>query len=156
MADVKRTWIKDAFWETPTKELLNCISEHKEGFKDVRQVHKLKRGDPLFDECVKSLTEKHIDVNTDRRVNKKFKEQEQQRQLELNRRKAEKLEQLFNYKLETFEVEDIKESKNRILKSKLRRSKSIPEVNLYAMMILQDKLENETEYRILSSSIKKT
>ena len=63
MADVKRTWIKDAFWETPTKELLNCISEHKEGFKDVRQVHKLKRGDPLFDECVKALTEKHIDVN---------------------------------------------------------------------------------------------
>ena len=143
MADVKRTWIKDAFWETPSKELLNCISEHKEGFKDVRQVHKLKRGDPLFDECVKALTEKHIDVNTDRRVNKKFKEQEQQRQLELNRRKAEKLEQLFNYKLETFEVEDIKESKNRILKSKLRRAKSIPEVNLYAIMILQDKLEND-------------
>lgn len=145
MADVKRTWIKDAFWETPTKELLNCISEHKEGFKDVRQVHKLKRGDPLFDECVEALTEKHINVNTDKRVDKKFKEQEQKRQLELNRRKAQKLEQLFNYKLETFEVEDIKESRNRILKSKLRRSKSIPEVNLYAMMILQDKLENETE-----------
>ena len=145
MADVKRTWIKDAFWETPSKELLNCISEHKEGFKDVSHVHKLKRCYPLFDECVKSLTEKHIDVNTDRRVNKKFKEQEQQRQLELNRRKAEKLEHLFNYKLETFEVEDIKESKNRILKSKLRRSKSIPEVNLYAIMILQDKLENDKE-----------
>lgn len=145
MADVKRTWSKDAFWETPTKELLNCISEHKEGFKDVRQVHKLKRGDPLFDECVEALTEKHIDVNTDKRVNRKFKEQEQQRQLELNKRKAEKLEQLFNYKLETFEVEDIKESKNRILKSKLRRSKSIPEVNLYAIMILQDKLENDKE-----------
>ena len=145
MAKVKRTWMKDAFWETPSKELLNCISEHKEGFKDVRQVHKLKRDDPLFDECVEALTEKHINVNTDRRVDKKFKEQEQKRQLELNRRKAQKLEQLFNYKLETFEVEDIKESRNRILKSKLRRSKSIPEVNLYAMMILQDKLENETE-----------
>ena len=145
MADVKRTWIKDAFWETPSKELLNCISEHKEGFKDVRQVHKLKRGDPLFDECVKALTEKHIDVNTDRRVNKKFKEQEQQRQLEINKRKAERLEQLFNYKLETFEVEDIKESKNRILKSRLRRAKSIPEVNLYAIMIIQDKLENDKE-----------
>ena len=145
MAKVKRTWMKDAFWETPSKELLNCISEHKEGFKDVRQVHKLKRGDPLFDECVEALTEKHINVNTDRRVDKKFKEQEQKRQLELNRRKAQKLEQLFNYKLEIFEVEDIKESRNRILKSKLRRSKSIPEVNLYAMMILQDKLENETE-----------
>jgi len=145
MADVKRTWIKDAFWETPSKELLNCISEHKEGFKDVRQVHKLKRGDPLFDECVEALTEKHINVNTDRRVDKKFKEQEQKRQLELNRRKAQKLEQLFNYKLETFEVEDIKESRNRILKSRLRRAKSIPEVNLYAIMIIQDKLENDKE-----------
>lgn len=142
---MNRIWIKDAFWETPSKELLNCISEHKEGFKDVRQVHKLKRGDPLFDECVEQLTEKHIDKNTDSRVNRKFKEQEQVRQLELNKRKAQKLEQLFNYKLETFEVEDIKQSKNRMLKSKLRRSKSIPEVNLYAIMILQDKLENETE-----------
>ena len=79
----------------------------------------------LFDECVEELTEKFIDKNTDERVNRKFKEQEQQRQLEINKRKAERLEQLFNYKLETFEVEDIKESKNRILKSRLRRAKSI-------------------------------
>ena len=143
MADVKRTWIKDAFWETPSKELLNCISEHKEGFKDVRQVHKLKRDLCLMN--VEELTEKFIDKNTDERVNRKFKEQEQQRQLEINKRKAERLEQLFNYKLETFEVEDIKESKNRILKSRLRRAKSIPEVNLYAIMIIQDKLENDKE-----------
>ena len=143
MADVKRTWIKDAFWETPSKELLNCISEHKEGFKDVRQVHKLKRGDPLFDECVEELTEKFIDKNTDERVNRKFKEQEQQRELEINKRKAERLEKLFNYKLETFEVEDIKESKNRILKSKLRRAKSIPEVNLWSIKILDDYLNSE-------------
>ena len=86
-----------------------------------------------------------IDKNTDERVNRKFKEQEQQRELEINKRKAERLEKLFNYKLETFEVEDIKESKNRILKSKLRRAKSIPEVNLYAIMIIQDKLENDKE-----------
>ena len=99
----------------------------------------------LFDECVEELTKEFIDKNTDERVNRKFKEQEQQRQLEINKRKAERLEQLFNYKLETFEVEDIKESKNRILKSKLRRAKSIPEVNLYAIMIIQDKLENDKE-----------
>ena len=100
---------------------------------------------PLFDECVEELTLEFIDKNTDERVNRKFKEQEQQRQLEINKRKAQRLEELFNYKLETFEVEDIKESKNRILKSKLRRSKSIPEVNLYAIMIIQDKLENDKE-----------
>ena len=53
---------------------------------------------------------------------------------------SKKLEALFEYKLETFEIPDIKESKNRALKSKLRRAKSIPEVNLYAILIVQEAL----------------
>jgi len=43
--------------------------------------------------------------------------------------------------LEIFETEEIKNSKNRKLKGKLRRAKSKIEVNLYAMMLLQEVLE---------------
>jgi hypothetical protein len=57
--------------------------------------------------------------------------------------RARKLEELFNYKLEVFETEEIKNSKNRKLKSKLRRAKSKIEVNLYAMMLLKEVLEPE-------------
>ena len=45
-----RQWDKDAFWETPKKNVLNCISEQEEGNKKIRQVHKLVEADPLFKE----------------------------------------------------------------------------------------------------------
>ena len=39
----------------------------------------------------------------------------------------------------------IKKSKNRKLKAKIRRSKSIPEVNIYAMLIMKEELDIEGE-----------
>ena len=138
-----RQWDKDAFWEIPKKTVLNCISEQEEGNKKIRQVHKLVDSDPLFKECVDALTPEHIDENTKQRVARKFEEQNKRKELEESKEKAKKMEVLFNYKLETFEVEEIKLSKNRELKSKLRRAKSIPEVNLWALKILEDYLNSE-------------
>ena len=138
-----RQWDKDAFWETPKKTVLNCISEQEEGNKKIRQVHKLVDSDPLFKECVDALTPEHIDENTKQRVARKFEEQNKRKELQESKEKAKKMELLFNYKLETFEVEEIKLSKNRELKSKLRRAKSIPEVNLWALKILEDYLNSE-------------
>ena len=138
-----RVWIKDAFWDTPKKTVLNCISEQEEGNKKIRQVHKLVDTDPLFKECVDALTTEHIDENTKKRIARKFEEQKKQKELRESKQKAKKMEQLFNYKLETFEVEEIKLSRNRELKSKLRRAKSIPEVNLWSIKILDDYLNSE-------------
>ena len=138
-----RVWDKDAFWDTPKKNVLNCISEQEEGNKKIRQVHKLMEADPLFKQCVDALGVEHIDENTKRRVNLKFEKQKKKQELEESKIKAKKLEQLFNYKLKTFEVEEIKLSRNRELKSKLRRAKSIPEVNLWALKILDDYLNSE-------------
>ena len=140
---MNRVWDKDAFWETPKKNILNCISEQEEGNKKIRQVHKLTEKDPLFKECVNALTPEHIDENTKERVARKFEEQKKQKELKESKDKAKKMELLFNYKLETFEVEEIRLSKNRELKSKLRRAKSIPEVNLWALKILEDYLNSE-------------
>ena len=53
------------------------------------------------------------------------------------------MEILFNYKLKTFEIEEIKLSQNREFKSKLRRAQSIPEVNLWSIKILDDYLNSE-------------
>jgi hypothetical protein len=38
---VARTWLDNAFWETPKKEILNAISEEQVDNKQIRQVHKL-------------------------------------------------------------------------------------------------------------------
>lgn len=145
-----KKWLDNAFWETEEKNQLNCILEivDDEG-REIRQVMKLNRnerdGSPneMFDEVVATLGEEAIDRETAERVERKKAEVEENKQRDLEHQKARKLEKLFNYKLEAFEVEEIKNSKNRKLKGKLRRAKSRIEVDLYSIMILQESLEVE-------------
>jgi hypothetical protein len=144
-----RKWLDNAFWETPKKQILNAISEEEIDNRQIRQVHKLNKlnddgtENELFNEVIAFLSEEKIDESSKKRLEKKQAEAELEKSKKLEHERAKKLEKLFEYKLETFEITEIKESKNRLLKSKLRRSKSIPEVNLYAMMIVKDALEDE-------------
>lgn len=144
-----RKWLDNAFWETPKKQLLNAISETVDGNKTKRQVHKLERlnddgtENEIFNEVVEFLGEDTINKSSEKRLEKKQAEADLQKQKDLEHERAKKLEKLFEYKLETFEIPEIKESKNRALKSKLRRSKSIPEVNLYAILLVQEAIDNE-------------
>ena len=147
-----RKWLDNAFWETSEKEMLNCILEIEDDVGRVtRQVMKLRKTtqegevNPDFVEVVEALGEENIDANTDERNARKKRESEEEKQRQLEHAKARKLEELFNYKLEAFEVPEIKDSKNRPLKSKLRRAKNKVEVNLYAIMILMDELKKAEE-----------
>lgn len=54
----------------------------------------------------------------------------------------QKQEELFAVKLEVFEIEAIKNSTNRLLKSKIRKSKSAIEVKAYAAALLLDEHNN--------------
>lgn len=147
-----RKWMDNAFWETPEKEMLNCILEMEDDIGRVtRQVMKLRRLDndgnenPDFSEVVEALGEELIDQNTEERHERKKREAEEEKQRELEHAKARKLEQLFNYKLEAFEVDEIKNCKNRQLKSKLRRAKSKVEVDMYAIMIMMEEKKRQEE-----------
>ena len=147
-----RKWLDNAFWETSEKQMVNCILELEDDVGRVsRQVMKISKTDihgnanPDFDEVVSSVTEEVIDKNTKERVERKKAEQEEEKQREIEHLKARKLEELFNYKLEIFEIPEIKETKNRKLKSKLRRSKNKIEANLFAMMILAEELERKEQ-----------
>jgi hypothetical protein len=146
---MSRTWLDNAFWETPQRKILNAISETVEGNKTTRKVWKLDKFNPdgteneIFKEAVAFVGSETIETSSKKRLQKKQDEAEIDKQQKMEKERAKKLEKLFEYKLETFEIQEIKESKNRLLKSKLRRSKSVPEVNLYAILIIQDAMKNE-------------
>ena len=146
----RKQWMDNAFWETEEKKELNCILELEDDVGRVtRQQMFLHRHDKdgseneLFNEVVEALSEQRIDEETEGRVVRKKAEAEEDKIREEEHQKARKLEKLFNYKLEAFEVEEIKNSKNRKLKAKLRRAKSKIEVDMYSIMILQEQLEAE-------------
>ena len=149
-----KRWMDNAFWETDQKNELNCILELEDDVGRVtRQQMFLRRfeknGDEneLFNEVVDALGEARIDEETEARVVRKKAEVEESKIREEEHNKARKLEKLFNYKLEAFEVEEIKNSKNRKLKAKLRRAKSKIEVDMYSIMILQDQLEDRDRWK---------
>jgi len=146
-----KRWMDNAFWESEDKSQLNCILEMEDDVgRKTRQVMLLKRTDkegnpnPDFDEVVEALGEDTINKETEDRVERKKAEKEENIQRDKEHAKARKLEKLFNYKLEAFEVEEIKNSTNRKLKAKLRRAKSRIEVDMWSIMILQESL-NEAE-----------
>ena len=89
------------------------------------------------------MGEELINKNTEERIVRKENEKKEEHLKKEEHAKARKLEELFSYKMEAFEVEEIKSCKDRKLKAKLRRAKSKIEVDLYAMMILQKHLEEE-------------
>ena len=146
-----KRWMDNAFWENEDKSQLNCILEIEDDVgRKTRQVMLLKRTDkegnpnPDFDEVVDALGEDTINKETEDRVERKKAEKEEHVQRDKEHAKARKLEKLFNYKLEAFEVEEIKNPTNRKLKAKLRRAKSRIEVDMWSIMILQESL-NEAE-----------
>ena len=144
----RKQWMENAFWETEAKKEVNCILELEDDQGRItRQQMFLQRTDKdgteneLFNEVIEALGEDAIDAETVDRVTRKSAEVEEEKMREDEHQKARKLEKLFNYKMEAFEVEEIKNSKNRKLKAKLRRAKSKIEVDMYSIMILQDQLE---------------
>ena len=148
----RKQWMDNAFWETEEKKELNCILELEDDVGRVtRQQMFLHRHDKdgseneLFNEVIDALGEDAVDRETTDRVVRKKAQVEEEKIREDEHQKARKLEKLFNYKLEAFEVEEIKNSKNRKLKAKLRRAKSRIEVDMWSIMILQDQLEAEND-----------
>ena len=143
----RKQWMNNAFWETDEKKELNCILELEDDVGRVTRqqmlLHRTNKDgsdNDLFDEVIESVGEASIDKETTDRVIRKTAEVEEELRDD-EHQKARKLEKLFNYKMEAFEVDEIKLSKNRKLKAKLRRAKSKIEVDLYSIMILQEQLE---------------
>ena len=147
-----KQWMDNAFWENSEKDKLNCILEiQDDAGREERHVMMLNKTDqdgnpnPIFEEVISALGEESIDNNTEERKVRKAAEKEEQLQRDEEHARARKLEKLFNYKLEMFETEEIKNSKNRKLKAKIRRSKSQLEAIYYALKLLEEIYEEELE-----------
>lgn len=146
-----RTWEDNAFWENKEERIVKAILniEGDDGIKTTQQVtvsESAFNGDinPDFEELIDQVGLDKIEENTITREKEREEREktEQKRQEEL--KKAKELENLFESKLKAFEIEEIKNSNNRELKTKLRRAKNTIEVNIYSMMIVMDSLKNDT------------
>ena len=95
-----------------------------------------------FEELMKKYSVEQIDANTKKRLddrNEQIKHNIERQKVDRTRMQQE---QLFAAKLDAFEIDAVKASKNRELKSKIRKAKNIMEVTAYTVMLLQQEEAN--------------
>ena len=91
---------------------------------------------PDYIAIMKKFTEEDIDENTRLREERRAEEVRQRMERSKVDQQRRKDETLFEAKLEAFEVAIIKNSTNKSLKTKIRRSKSALEVLAYSTMLI--------------------
>ena len=147
----KKTWQSNAYWlDDKAKDSIRAILTFEDDrgrkVKQELTINKTnpttKEANPDFVELVETVGEDTITQNTVKRKEQKQKEAETRDK----RRKAEKqrkeLAELFNAKIEIMEVEEIKNSDDRELKSKIRRAKSRLEMEMYAILLMMKETQN--------------
>lgn len=133
------------YWSNKDNRHLIVTIELANGQHSMASIQDPEGTNPDMKAVLEQYTEEEIDANTqeglDRR-NENIKRQMERRESQQARAKQEAL---FNCKLEAFEVEAIKNSKNAEMKRMIRKSKSIMEVQAYATILLMKELENGKE-----------
>jgi hypothetical protein len=90
-----------------------------------------------YNELLKKYSVEQIDANSKKRVDDRNSHIKQNIERQKVDRSRQQQEHLFAAKLDAFEIDLIKNSKNRDLKSKIRKAKNIMEVTAYTVILLQ-------------------
>ena len=148
MAEVTRTWRDNAFWhDLNTKDKLEgiLIINDDQGRVITQQLTVKKYNpdgnhNPDFQQLLDQVGDEKITANTESRLKKKAEEAEKKKKETESKRMVSELERLFEAKVRTLEIEEIKNSENRELKTRLRRSKNIIEMQTIAQLIMMEQM----------------
>lgn len=128
-------------WEDPsTKQRVRAREKFDNGSSDIV----ISRDDTeTWSILMQQHTEEEIDKATDEDI-AAFRRARQEREAsEKDQEERRFQEALFSEKLQAFEIEEIKASKNIKLKRKLRKAKNFTEVNAYSAAMIVDYYEKE-------------
>ena len=146
---MKKEW-KHPFWETAAKDRLtvrlNITHDDGSFSTSVARVSKYDENGKItkdYEEIIEQNTLETIDKFTEDRLERHRQERESKIQKEKERHEAKRLEDLFNLKLQTFEIPEIKDSTNRKLKAKIRKAKNLVEMNAYATILLMENMSEQ-------------
>jgi thiamine pyrophosphate-dependent acetolactate synthase large subunit-like protein len=147
MSHGSRKWLDNAFWHNEEKDRAEAILVITDAAgREISQVLTVRKYDvdgdinPDFEELLEQVGEEQIDASTAERKERKAKEKEEDQHRKKAEEQARELERLFDAKIKMLEIDEIKNTKNKELKSKMRRSKNIVELNLFAQLIMMEEL----------------
>jgi hypothetical protein len=149
MTEASKVWMDNAYWENYTQDKVKCILVlTDESGVTINQQLTLSKFAPDgsentdFIELMEQVGADRITQNTTERTTAKAEDRQKKEQEKIEQERAKSLHRLFEAKIQAFEIDAIKNSTNRVLKSKLRKAQNLIEVNVYSMMIIMEDLNN--------------
>jgi len=133
---------KDPIWQDKANNHIVCRILQGNGEYAVAHIVAADGVNPDFDAVLEMYGEEELDRLTAEHKSQQFQIEAANKERALADQARHKQEILFNMKLEAFEIEEIKNSQNKDLKKRLRKSKTPIEVNAYATLLIQDALAN--------------
>jgi len=141
------------FWENYQKDRITCklVITHNNGevTSSTSVVGKYGKDGKItqdYKDIIALTPLEKINKNTEEREERHKDNRVADKRKIAERAAANKLEQLFNAKLEVFEIESIKNSTDRKAKAKIRRSKNQYEMMAYTIMLIQEEdAKNESK-----------
>ena len=137
---MKRT-IKNPYWGNNEKTQVMCEFHFENGPIQTAAVTQTKEGNPDWEEIFDNFTPEQIDKLTKNVLAEAREEHEKRKQMQRDDVEIMKVDALFQAKIDTFEIDIIKNSKNRQLKSRIRKAKTLIEVTAFASALIA--LEHE-------------
>ncbi len=132
---MKRT-IKNPYWGNDQKTQVICEFHFENGPIQTAAVSQTKEGNPDWQEIFTKFTPEEIDKLTEGALAEAREEHEKRKQIERDDIERMKVDALFQAKLDAFEIDIIKNSKNRELKSRIRKAKTLIEVTVFASALI--------------------
>ena len=139
MTNPNRT-IENPRWANSEKTQIMCEFVYPDGRRLKAAVSNTDEGNPDWYEIIDGIGADTIDGNTTKQkesVLERDKNRVEQQKLDLDRMKKEAV---FNAKADAFDMDIVRDSSDKDLKSKIRKAKSILEVTVYTTILVQKEL----------------
>jgi len=143
---MKKQW-KNPFWETAQKDRLTVRLniEHDDGSftTTVARVSKFDDNGNLsadYLEILEQNTLEKIDEFTEERLERHKKQRQAKAKREKESIESKRLQDLYNLKLQAFEIPEIRNSDNRPLKARIRKAKNVVEMQVFCALLVMGEL----------------
>jgi len=139
---MKRT-IVNPHWINNARSIISADFQYEDGRIVTVNVSGSETTNPDLIEINEKFTTEQIEENTKQKIKEISNQKIKQKEIIEAQALRKQQEELFAAKLRIFEIDTIKTSTNRVLKSKIRKSKSDVEAMAWAVALMLNEFNNE-------------
>ena len=144
--------IVNPHWINNARTIIEAEFHYEDGRIVNASISETDEGNPDLIEIKSVFSDEDIAANTRKKIAKLASKREKDEQEKLASEERKHQEELFAVKLKIFDIEAIKNSKNRKLKSQIRKSKNNIEAQVWATALLLSDLNITNTPPLLSDT----